>query len=88
VRPRRPSSAPPDHDASARRLGAPVLSVDDLLAALGAGEAERTEWYRNTAGPHLAAGDEYRRRKDSLRSLLGDPEGIRSQRGVTLWRGP
>ena len=58
-----------------------VLSVDDLLAALGAGEAERTEWYRNTAGPHLAAGDEYRRRKDSLRSLLGDPEGIRSQRG-------
>jgi thiopeptide-type bacteriocin biosynthesis protein len=58
-----------------------VLSIDDLLAALGAGEDERTEWYRNRAGPHLAAGDEYRRRKDSLRSLLGDPEAIRSQRG-------
>ena len=57
------------------------LSIDDLLAGLGAGEAERTEWYRKRAGPHTAAGDEYRRRKDFLRSLLGVAEGIRSQPG-------
>jgi thiopeptide-type bacteriocin biosynthesis protein len=57
-----------------------VLTIDDLLAGLGASEAERIEWYRNRAGPH-SAGDEYRRRKDSLRSLLGDPEGIQNQRG-------
>jgi thiopeptide-type bacteriocin biosynthesis protein len=58
-----------------------VLSIDDLLAGLGAGEAERTSWYRERTGPHTAAGDEYRRRKDSLRSLLGDPEEMRSQLG-------
>jgi lantibiotic biosynthesis protein len=58
-----------------------VLSIDDLLAGLGAGETERTEWYRKRAGPHSTAGDEYRQRKASLRSLLGDPEEIRSQQG-------
>ena len=58
-----------------------VLSIDDLLAGLGAGEAERTEWYRERAGPPTAVGDEYRRRKHSLRSLLGDPEEMRSQPG-------
>jgi thiopeptide-type bacteriocin biosynthesis protein len=58
-----------------------ILTIDDLLAGLGASEAQRTEWYRNRAGSQRAAGEEYRRRKDSLRSLLGDPEGIRSQRG-------
>jgi lantibiotic biosynthesis protein len=58
-----------------------VLSIDDLLDGLGADQAERTEWCSKRAGPHLAAGDEYRRRKDSLRSLLGDPEAIRSQPG-------
>jgi thiopeptide-type bacteriocin biosynthesis protein len=58
-----------------------VLSIDDLLAGLGAGEAERTEWYRKRAGPHSAAGGEYRQRKDFLRSLLGDLEAIRNQPG-------
>jgi thiopeptide-type bacteriocin biosynthesis protein len=58
-----------------------VLSIDDLLAGLGASEAERTEWYRKRAGPRSAAGNEYRQRKNSLRSLLGDPDGIRSQPG-------
>jgi thiopeptide-type bacteriocin biosynthesis protein len=58
-----------------------ALSIDDLLAGLGAGEAERTEWCRKRAGPHSVAGDEYRRRKDFLRSLLGDAEWIRSQPG-------
>jgi thiopeptide-type bacteriocin biosynthesis protein len=58
-----------------------VLSIDDLLAGLGAGEVERTEWYRERTGPRIAAGDEYRRRKASLRSLLSDPEEMRSQPG-------
>jgi thiopeptide-type bacteriocin biosynthesis protein len=58
-----------------------ILSIDDLLAGLGAGEAERTEWYLKRAGPHSATGEEYRKRKDLLRSLLGDPEAIRSQPG-------
>jgi thiopeptide-type bacteriocin biosynthesis protein len=58
-----------------------VLSIDDLLTGLGASEAERVDWYRERASSRTVAGDEYRRRKDALRGLLGDPEQIRTQTG-------
>jgi len=58
-----------------------VLSIDDLLTGLGASEAERVDWYRERASSRTVAGDEYRRRKDGLRGLLGDPEHIRTQPG-------
>jgi thiopeptide-type bacteriocin biosynthesis protein len=58
-----------------------VLSIDELLAGLGSSEAERLAWYRERVSWRTMAGDEYRRRKDSLRRLLGDPEQIRSQLG-------
>jgi thiopeptide-type bacteriocin biosynthesis protein len=58
-----------------------ALSIDDLLAGLGSSEAVRIEWYRERMNSRAVAGDEYRRRKDTLRRLLGDPEEIRSQPG-------
>jgi len=58
-----------------------VLSIDDLLAGLGSSEAGRLDWYRERVSSRTVAGDEYRRRKDTLRGLLGDPEQIRSQPG-------
>jgi lantibiotic biosynthesis protein len=58
-----------------------VFSIDDLLTGLGASEAERVDWYRERASSRSVAGDEYRRRKDTLRGLLGDPEQIRTQPG-------
>jgi len=64
-----------------------VFSIDDLLTGLGASEAERVDWYRERASSRTVAGDEYRRRKDALRGLLGDPEQIRTQpRGDALAR--
>jgi lantibiotic biosynthesis protein len=58
-----------------------VFSIDDLLTGLGASEAERVDWYRERVSSRAIAGDEYRRRKDVLRGLLGDPEQIRNQSG-------
>ncbi len=58
-----------------------VLSIDDLLAGLGFSEAERVDWYRDRVSSRTIAGDEYRRRKETLRGLIGDPEQIRSQPG-------
>jgi lantibiotic biosynthesis protein len=58
-----------------------VFSIDDLLTGLGASEAERVDWYRVRVSSRAIAGDEYRRRKDVLRGLLGDPEQIRNQPG-------
>ena len=58
-----------------------VLSIDDLLTSLGLGEADRVDWYRERVTARTTTGDEYRRRKDVLRGLLGDPEHIRSQPG-------
>src|SRR5262249_44085119 len=56
-----------------------IISIDDLLASLGANEAERLAWYRERVPFRNLAGDEYRRRKDALRRLLGDPEHIRDR---------
>jgi thiopeptide-type bacteriocin biosynthesis protein len=58
-----------------------IFSIDDLLASLGADEAERLVWYRERVTSRKLAGDEYRRRKDTLRGLLGDPDQIRSRPG-------
>jgi thiopeptide-type bacteriocin biosynthesis protein len=58
-----------------------VLSIDNLLAGLGASEAERVAWYRERVSSRTTAGEEYRRRKEVLRRLLGDPEQIRAQPG-------
>jgi len=52
-----------------------ALSVDDLLGALGADEAERLRWYRaQTTDGGSEAGSDYRERKTLLRALLGQPE--------------
>jgi thiopeptide-type bacteriocin biosynthesis protein len=58
-----------------------VLSIDNLLAGLGASEGERAAWYRERVASRKTAGEEYRRRKEGLRRLLGDPEQIRAQPG-------
>jgi lantibiotic biosynthesis protein len=58
-----------------------VLSVDDLLTGLGASAAERVDWYRQRVSSRTVASEEYRRRKDILRPLMGDPEQIRSRPG-------
>jgi thiopeptide-type bacteriocin biosynthesis protein len=58
-----------------------VLSVDDLLAGLGASEADRLAWYREHISSGSGAGQEYRRLKATLRPLLGDPEYLRIQPG-------
>jgi len=58
-----------------------VLSIDELLAGLGLSEAERLAWYRERVSSRNAAGDDYRRRKESLRRLLGDPEYVRGSPG-------
>jgi thiopeptide-type bacteriocin biosynthesis protein len=58
-----------------------IISIDDLLASLGANGEERVVWYRERVTSRNLAGDEYRRRKDALRRLLGDPEQIRARPG-------
>ena len=58
-----------------------IISIDELLAGLGANEAERLVWYRDRVTSRNLAGDEYRRRKDALRRLLGDPEHLHTQPG-------
>jgi thiopeptide-type bacteriocin biosynthesis protein len=58
-----------------------VLSIDNLLAGLGASEAERVAWYRERVASRTTAGEEYRRRKEMLRRLLSDAEQIRAQPG-------
>jgi thiopeptide-type bacteriocin biosynthesis protein len=58
-----------------------VLSIDNLLAGLGASEVERVAWYRERVASRTTAGEEYRRRKEVLRRLLGDSEQVRAQPG-------
>jgi thiopeptide-type bacteriocin biosynthesis protein len=58
-----------------------VLSIDDLLAGLGLTEANRLEWYRERVVSRHETGPEYRQRKGTLRSLLGNPESLRTQSG-------
>jgi thiopeptide-type bacteriocin biosynthesis protein len=58
-----------------------VLSIDDLLAGLGLTEADRLEWYRDQVVSRHETGPEYRQRKGTLRSLLGDPQSLRTESG-------
>lgn len=58
-----------------------IVSIDDLLASLGVNEAERLVWYRERVPSRNLVSDEYRRRKDALRRLVGDPEEMRARPG-------
>jgi thiopeptide-type bacteriocin biosynthesis protein len=49
-----------------------VLSVDELLAALGLDVARRLALYRDAVATRHETGDEYRRRKQALRRILGN----------------
>ena len=62
--------------ASLDRTTVAVLSVDELLAGLGLGAAERLAWYREAVTSRHESGDEYRRRGDELRRLVGDPGAV------------
>ena len=62
------------------------LSIDNLLAGLGVNEAERVAWYRERVALRTTAGEEYRRRKEVLRRLLGDFRWGRNQRLEDLLR--
>ena len=56
-----------------------VLSIDRLLAGLGASQAERLAWYTTTAKD--TDGQEYRRRQAEMRALLGDRARLRQLPG-------
>ena len=58
-----------------------VLSIDDLLAGLGASPAQRLTWYRERVPSRDASGKQYRQRQATLRALLGDPGHLRQQPG-------
>jgi thiopeptide-type bacteriocin biosynthesis protein len=58
-----------------------VLSIDDLLAGLGLTGAERLEWYRDRVVSRHETGPEYRQRKGTLRSLLGDTQSLPTELG-------
>jgi thiopeptide-type bacteriocin biosynthesis protein len=51
-----------------------VLTIDDLLGALGLDAGARLQWYREVVTVRHESGDEYRVRSDELRRLLGDPD--------------
>lgn len=53
------------------RLG--MYTVHDLLTTLGLDKAQRHDLYRNGVRDRRASAAEYRRRKDELRPVLGDP---------------
>jgi thiopeptide-type bacteriocin biosynthesis protein len=64
------------------RIASLALTIDDLLAGLGLGAAERLRWYRSQATPGgHDIGSEYRQRKTILRALLGRPHELASQPG-------
>jgi thiopeptide-type bacteriocin biosynthesis protein len=58
-----------------------VLSIDSLLAGLGAGPAQRLAWYRARIPSKSTSGQEYRQRQAALRALLGDPGHLLRQPG-------
>jgi lantibiotic biosynthesis protein len=58
-----------------------VLGIDDLLAGVGLTEADRLKWYRDQVVSRHKTGPEYRQRKGTLRSLLGDPTRLSAEPG-------
>jgi thiopeptide-type bacteriocin biosynthesis protein len=63
------------------RMTLAVLSIDDLLAGLGLTESDRLRWYKDQAMSRRESGQEYRQRKQTLRSLLGDPAQLLADPG-------
>lgn len=63
------------------RIALGVLSVDNLLASLGLTEAARFEWLRQNVTSRNEVGQEYRKQKPLLRSLLQDPQHLMSESG-------
>jgi thiopeptide-type bacteriocin biosynthesis protein len=59
-----------------------VLAVDDLLAGVGLSEEERLDWYRERASLSPDDGQDYRRRQERLRHLLGAPEALSTEADV------
>jgi lantibiotic biosynthesis protein len=58
-----------------------ILSIDNLLAGLGLTQADRLRWYRDQVVSRHQTGQEYRQRKQTLRSLLGDPTRLLAEPG-------
>jgi thiopeptide-type bacteriocin biosynthesis protein len=59
-----------------------LLSIDDLLAALGIAQGDRLAWYRRHAkGMWDHVGQAYRQQKALLRTLLGDPAALQEEPG-------
>ena len=63
------------------RVGLAVLSIDDLLDALGLDPRRRLGWYGGRVADRRASGAEHRRRKATLRPLLGDPRWLAGRPG-------
>ncbi len=58
------------------RLELAVLSIDDLLIGLGLDDTARLRFCESVVVSRQATGQDYRRRKTSLRALLGDASGL------------
>ena len=56
-----------------------VVSVDDLLTALGVNAEARAELYRESTVLRPDDGEAYRRRKNDLREILGRPSVLADQ---------
>ncbi len=63
------------------RVGLAVVTVDDLLDALGLDPRRRLEWCGGRVADRRASGPEHRRRKAILRPLLADPRRLGSVPG-------
>jgi thiopeptide-type bacteriocin biosynthesis protein len=62
-------------------IGLAVLTTDDLLDALGLDPRQRLAWYGRRVADRRAAGPEHRRRKATLRPLVGNPRHLASVPG-------
>jgi thiopeptide-type bacteriocin biosynthesis protein len=57
-----------------------VLTIDDLLDALGLSETDRLAWYKKQTNARTSdVGTEFRKRKEILRAALNDPASFLSQ---------
>jgi len=66
------------------RTALAVLSVDQLLGSLGLTDHERLEWYTERVLDRAKSGPEYRQRKQTLRTLLGNPEVLPTLTGTEV----
>ncbi|MEU6389313.1 lantibiotic dehydratase [Streptomyces sp. NPDC046939] len=61
-----------DGRSPADRLTLMVRSIDDLLTGFGLTAEQRLAWYRGRVATRRPSGEEFRRRKELLRDLIGD----------------